>query len=771
MKSLIAPIVLITLTTSVTSQVMITSSHDWQNDPFPTQDVWADVATPESGRFFATGTTTVVNTDPVAFPQPLFSNITTAGPQPYVSGPRQVGVVRGTTSSGQVWQNYFYGISAPSSAGSTYCRAISVSVGADDLQTRVAICGETFEQNLPNSPTGPSPNVFESTGFIAVYDGLGTLLWSYQLWGRDNTASTIVTDISIFRDPTTQEDLITFCGSSTHGNYNPAPQQAFPLRPLLAFNAPSANGCGSYASGTTHNATPNSTSTQWDGFVGRVGASSTAPYSPTKRFHSIVGGAGTDELVALAPMDDTAGRYVVVGLIRTGNTGGGIFECPLTRPYYSNANSTPICPSTIGGGSTSRMGYAAVIDATPTMQSTLGNLVLESSTLIGNLGAVTEARDVIYHGGRIIIVGATTDTALLSAIGTSGWQNSINGSWQGFILTSTDLATGFQQGSFFSTGAEAECVGVSAWPDYPDHFVVSGWMQRSTQPPPASKKIELASVFVDTTSQSELVLVRQGVLSGTSVGEETPGAREINFTTGWNQVLVGIPTVATAGGGLSVDERGRVTVVGQTNGALDWPVVGTGSLGPQASHGADADAIRASVDMLPYGVGRTDGTGLLNSTGAWQPAAGFTGGTTSSCGAVTTKRIFVDYLGFAPAPNVAAEILVDRPPDQAAASGGILQFGFPGVQQSPTAFPQTPCPTGSSVYCPDFASPPGIESWANGSQPVTFTYIPPHQSLRQQLLPFPQASGQVFSVQFFSLMGAPCGNFEWTASPALIISY
>jgi hypothetical protein len=123
--------------------------------------------------------------------------------------------------------------------------------------------------------------------------------------------------------------------------------------------------------------------------------------------------------------------------------------------------------------------------------------------------------------------------------------------------------------------------------------------------------------LVTQPSGSILQLIRNGALGGTVGGVATPpitafdrpaATGEIRATRTatpvWSENGLGDP----AGGGIAVDARARVTVVGQTY-STNYPV--QGGLGPDNSTGAPRlpDAVRTTIDMLPPGVGRTDGTG------------------------------------------------------------------------------------------------------------------------------------------------------------------
>jgi hypothetical protein len=198
-----------------------------------------------------------------------------------------------------------------------------------------------------------------------------------------------------------------------------------------------------------------------------------------------------------------------------------------------------------------------------------------------------------------------------------------------------------------------------------------------------------------------------------------------------------------------------------------------GGLPHQLNHGGVApDAVRTIIDMLPTGVSRTDVSGLTVPPGTWALAPGFDGGTTTNC-ATPIPRIFLDYEGVSPGGGVTPSLLIDRPPALGLLNGGVLQFGFPGMQQDPMQIPATPCATGSSLFCPNLNFPfgVGVEAWTNGSTPTLLTYGPVAASIRQPIGPLPSGTGLQFSVQLISLLAPPCASNTFAASPAIIISY
>jgi hypothetical protein len=137
-------------------------------------DTWTDVKTPGDGRIYSVGTTYAADTRPSAAPMfsghpcpshPLFQANSTM---------RSVAVLQIAEEDGSILQSAqasFHGraISQPNpqSGLSNYARAIAVLPGVDALDTRVVICGETFDSHLPEARTPPNAGhlASSSTGF------------------------------------------------------------------------------------------------------------------------------------------------------------------------------------------------------------------------------------------------------------------------------------------------------------------------------------------------------------------------------------------------------------------------------------------------------------------------------------------------------------------------------------------------------------------------------------------------------------------------------
>lgn len=204
------------------SQSLQSSTYDWPNGvSLCSDDRWMDVKTPGDGRTYCIGTTVAPDTDPLTGPH-HFSNALVEGPSNFqaVTSSRQIAILQVIDSSGGiVWQRYFYGKTPGQTGGglSTFGRAVAVFPGATPLETRIAICGETFDEFLPNAVTLPNTHFgnLYATGYLAVYDGVGNLKWTRQFYGQDVSGDTVITDVSIH--VSNGDDVVTYCGASTNG--------------------------------------------------------------------------------------------------------------------------------------------------------------------------------------------------------------------------------------------------------------------------------------------------------------------------------------------------------------------------------------------------------------------------------------------------------------------------------------------------------------------------------------------------------------------------
>ena len=103
----------------------------------------------------------------------------------------------------------------------------------DPFATRIAICGESGDNELPLSQAPGGINTATWKGFIAVYDGNGALRWSHHFFGpAEGVVHCAVTDVSI--RVVDGQDVVTYCGISTYGN----PQQNLWLTPIQPFVPP-----------------------------------------------------------------------------------------------------------------------------------------------------------------------------------------------------------------------------------------------------------------------------------------------------------------------------------------------------------------------------------------------------------------------------------------------------------------------------------------------------------------------------------------------------
>jgi hypothetical protein len=526
---------------------------------------------------------------------------------------RSVAVLQICEEDGSILQNAqacFHGRAEsqpnPQSGLSNYARAIAVLPGVDALDTRVVICGETFDSHLPEAKTPPNAGHLagSSTGFIAVYDGRANLLWSYQFYGHATDAQTTVTDVAIHRDPTTGLDVVTYCGASSNGAALPTGTSTVStMAPLHAFLAPPIPpACGStssYTGGASHNSTsPFGNTDQWDGFVGRLVAPhvNPQPMNVQRVFHSIVGGGHQEALFGITELSHD--RFAVVGTLDTYTATFPNSWCPLTRPHYAGTSACPPSPPGTGGSALiGSVGVLLIFDASTIPldgSPPSGPLALEFSTVIGHSSSETTANDVLWHGDRLWIVGATTDPAFVITP-EPAYAVTRPGVVSGYVLV-TDSTGRLLHASY--TGAPqsggSACVGVAAWHEYPDHVSICGWTTGIDNTVATPKRTEVLGFFLDSPTDQDLLnnkglaLVRRSLLAPNSVGESLPGASEFTFVQALrNQVptysrrsvnppvgpTIELPTVA---GGIAVDGRGLIHVVGSCKDQMDYPVTATG---------------------------------------------------------------------------------------------------------------------------------------------------------------------------------------------------
>lgn len=781
----------------------------------------ADVKTPGNGFTYSALTVTVRSTSGT----PMFSGADVALPPAGVfslpaPNQRQVGLVQ-ITNAGQAIVNpsgpvagqfYFYGQTVGDETRATNLRGISVWPAATVADTRIAICGETYDQIIPLSqvPAGwAGASATTSSGFIAVYDGAGNLRWSHQFFGTDNRGSCAITDVSMRvvydANGLPIQDVITYCGISSFGN----PSANAALTTSREFLAPPGGATCSplIAGGATDNGP-----LQWDGLVGRLTAphAGVGPVNPD--FQSIVGGVQQDGLFGIAEID--ADRFVVVGSTGTSTIVG------------VGGNSFPVTTGTGGLCLNAAVGAYALgvrmVFSVPT--TTTGRIILESSYELGSVvpltvgvpeplipaNQVTVARDVLvqpgYFSGRaqIIVVGSTNDPNLMTAFATAtsttpGPQVTLGGPTDGFIISVWDQAPGnpVLGACTFRGGAGSDALtGINGWNEFTDHFAVTG---RSSE---AAGDIDAGTYFQNGVAAPFTELTGGPVGAPPGPAGVRVGGSGLDYPTAMGAinatVTVTPPAVAfsdyglgdPAGGGVAVGPTARVNVVGTTT-SFDFPV--TPQLLPRypfpagrSKVGTQVDAVRTVFDMLPVdlapatdaGVGRTDGTGipapaLTPVAGPAYPLAGFAGGTTPDCGLApfgrqiglpipALPRMLIDYAGPAPAGGVTMEAVVSRPAPTGVADISAWDLGFPGV--------------GGPIFLPGSAL-----LWTSSS-PVTLGYVIADAPLVQPFtLPIVGAP-VTFTVQFLVLHSVPIpggalapaactGTTTVSASPALWVTY
>lgn len=801
----LAVVTTICLAASVRAQVPVYATHDWPNPPDDNMDDrWSDVKTPGDGRTYSVGSTTISMTSALQNQSRPYSG-SVAGCDTSVAtiagGSRQVALLQVSGPGGIIWQRYFYGETLlpfppqPGNGLSTHARAISVYPSATLEDTRIAICGETFDRNLPRSSSVNKiwSNTY-ATGWVAVYDGNGNLRWTLHLHGFDPMASTVVTDLSIRVDGTLDE--VTYCGVTSNGFYTPTPPDPNlettiePIRPFDA-QAMQTTCIESPASGSSHNASaPDSATNQWDGFVGRASAphAGSPPITVTRDFFSIVGGSFQDGLFGLAELDRD--NFVVVGSTTSSTASSGPARTvPLSRQVPFNwpvgLGLPEFCfHTTAGWGSFGTVfWFNSTLTRLPQDPQMTNNLLLLESTILGSHGRNTIARDAIWHGGLMWIVGSTDDPAFTS-LDAYPARGTFDGPTDGFVVTCVSPNSGVMHASYSpftpSSGTGADAVnGIASWNEFPDHVALGGW----TNVAQGGRDFLIESWFHDTYTQpTRLRRIRSAIFGGTQDDQPT----FYQALTAGLSVPSWLPTSYAnlgepGGGGIAVDDRGRVTAAGSTFSVFSSTNPSSGFPGSdpellavldrpqQAGHnGQAADAVRAVFDMVPQGVCRTDLTG--NCPPGWSRVAG-DGGTTPACGRLPfgnqiggpssfVNRTMIDFEGDLIPNSTNCFVLLDRPAGSSMVQASVMKIGFPYA--SPIAY----------------AGVPGIEVWLDASVSVSQLYVSTGTSIRVPLGSLPAGSG-VFSIQFVSLLTLPTGSTPpcndpaavYVASPALIFGY
>jgi hypothetical protein len=766
----------------------VLASHDAITAPLPAiinnrQDVWTDVKTPGDGRTYLVGTVNAESTDPMSVPLPTFSAIagipgsgaitSTPATNPPVTALRQVAVVQcRDAAGGVVWQRCYHGSTTGIGNGlSTCARAISVFPGTDltgafsPAETRIAICGETFDANVPNGPVTGNPNTSQTAGFVAVLEGAaGEVLWSYLLWGGGTGSvpgQCMVTDVSIRIEGTApnQIDVVTYCGASAFGQASAG--AVGNIRPF-APPPPWPGSLDNPAGGATHNGDGSNGSGAWDGLVGRLVAGHSLPVTPpiSPVFQSTVGGGHQDALFGIAEID--ADHFVVVGEtadpVLLGPSSN--FTFPLTADYILLAVGSRYQVDPV-------MGVILLFDTTltrlpPNPPTNPNNLTLVASRLIGTVPpGLTEqtgqtcARDVAVVGDRIWVVGVTRDPGLPVAF---AFQPFLQGLQDGFVAC-TPVALlnsiGFLEMSYYGSAQDDGLTAVSVWSESPDHAVVAGYLG-----PPATCDIAVASLWLDSTLPgTPLTLIREVFTTAEPGGREAPGyLGSVNATAGsptyyaplvpGNVYLGGVIT----GGGLAVDSRFRVHIAAGTTAGV--PEVGGGR-----AYDTRLDGLRLVVDMVPAGVCRTDLTGLC----AGAPVPSGVGTTTPVCAlslfgrligqpaSAPLDRILIDFQGSNYPGSGDVALLLDRTPPAFAYGGSFLQLGF--YSGTPLVQDQ-------------------VELWTLNN-PLFFALgAPGAASIRFPMGMLPQTGGTV-TAQFSCFLSQPlaCTGAALLASPALTFTW
>ncbi|MCA8973302.1 MAG: hypothetical protein KDC98_01205 [Planctomycetes bacterium] len=673
------------------------------------------------------------------------------------------------------WQRYFYGWSpSVDNSVATAARAISVWPAATPQLTRIAICGESFDKELPLSQVGgPAPVPDVTTGFIAVYDGQGTLLWTHHFYADNVEQYCTVTDLSVRVEVEgeMQYDVVTYCGMSTHGLVTSGP-----LMPVAPFT--------NVASTATYNPGLGNTQTgagQWDGFVGRLRRPTGGPTATD--FHSIVGGSEQDSLYGLAELTET--DFVVTGATRKDSVTPSQYAFPFTKSY--DFSSHPF--------------YTDWNDAHEYSVGTLSLFSLQGTGLVLFdsywIGTVTENPEeptwTVGHDVAAIpyiysyyTVGTTNDRTFLPTMQSTipgstvanGSKSAVS-SWatcDGFVLWSGSGTN--TVGLFGSDEVEDGFCGVAMWSEFWSYAAFAGWENPATG---------WTSMRCGSFSEGGRGLTVPGP-SGKAVREATITASGLQIparagdqnvfagpTGAPSHVLDEPPYAPRSNGGIAIDQRGRVNVVGYTfSDQYPYLAPGSGFLdGRQPGNVFIAsDAVRTTMDMVPLGVSRTEGTGAManGSLPVQPPASGYTGATTpvGTCQSpfgwqvgvapsAEVNRLLIDYAGPAPGSGLQGYVVLEG----VFGSGGLalaaLQIGLPGITYS-----YDPLGIGGST----------IELWTVNN-PVFVGPGTTGLAHEEILLPIFAPGSWRFTLQGLWALSTPlsCDPAGLIASPALVIDY
>ncbi|MBX3464068.1 MAG: hypothetical protein KF830_12920 [Planctomycetes bacterium] len=707
------------------------------------REAWADVKSPGDGRQYAVGTVEVRTTENATFSGSDAEPLTVAFDLQVPGQKRQVVLVQCTEAQPYdaaapgafqeiVWQKYFYGSTGDFLVldRATNARAIAVWPTGDPATTRVAICGETYDQQVPGTEDSfLAATAVAPTGFLAVLDGAGVLLWTHHLYGVDPEQSCAVTDLSI-RVEADGLEVVTYCGISTHGD----------------------PGSGTTLSAKYPAAGSSATAGVWGGFVGRVSRDTVG--TKDVEFHSDISLGLELGLFGLAEIDvDYAAnppvdRFAVVGALRVPGTPGQLgLVCAFEASAVRSSGSLIGEPIT-----------------------TLGTVLGESHTLARDVlvlrdGYYDAVASTLRHA--FVVVGSTTDADLFDPeVWVWAQPAPLAGGVDGFVCVLSDDPPGPLPlgGQFCGGPGDDGATGVQGWNEYPDHFAVATF----TQGPAGTGSLDfgVSSYYLVSdaigVSPTGIRTVRTDQIGGTA--DERPAAmgalHALVAGTAFEAALLGDP----AGGGIAVDQRARVNVVGctpSTNFLAGFP--GFPSIAGRGRDAAPpADAVRVVLDMLPpprsgqsFGIGRTD---LSGDQGPFVLPAGLTGGTTPACAlspfgrrigdpAPVLARMLLDYEGDQPmavtsGPPVDGAILISRPSSLVFTA---WQFEVPGAGSSgaPGLVLSPPLINGVEVFTPD-AFVNGTVFFASVGLPGHAVRVPVNFVFPSLPAPAPAMTVQVF---------------------------
>jgi hypothetical protein len=308
-----------------------------------------------------------------------------------------------------------------------------------------------------------------------------------------------------------------------------------------------------------------------------------------------------------------------------------------------------------------------------------------------------------------------------------------------------NFPTSFPILTYIGAAGDDGLTGIASWNEFSDHFAVTGFAADTF----GATDMVAYSLFKDTEASpvyGPLLVLRE--LRESVAGNQIPAAPgPADSLVGWSTVAVLGPA---GGGGIGVDDRGRVHVVGMT----DSPGLVPDSGG--RPYTAASDGVRMRLQMLPAGASTSEQAG--------DPTSWYTGGTTPACAlqpgglrvvgpSPLLYRMMIDIEGTIAAGSTNVAILLDRPPQQANTGVlGALQFGFPA---------STPLVQNL------------VEIWTLNNPTTQFFAPLLGSSVRFRLSPLPASA--TFTTQFLAAYAMPiaaCGTtLPIAGSPALTVSY